>query len=160
MTNQLIEWVDRDETSVISRRSIPASIVTPTASNKQAEMNEFCTPLAVSQAQQATIYNYAGDRGGWGGREKWPRGVLGTKLERDDRLTQPDGWGKKIGKKNYCQTHGWDVGPDHNHSKYMWPDSCHDALATVEDTKNGCQTYKHLSHKVWMKVRGAWWTNQ
>ena len=54
-----------------------------------------------------------------------------------------------FGNKNYCHTHRWDAGHDQNISRCMWPDSCHGVTATANDNKNGCQTYKQLSHKSW-----------
>jgi len=77
------------------------------------------------------------------------QGVVGERSDRDKRLTRfDDGHETKMfGNQNYCHTHGWYVAPTHDSGRCSYPDSCHDATATADDTKNGCELYKRLSHK-------------
>ena len=56
--NQLIDPIDRDDTSVVSsNQSILTSIVAPPVLNQQAEIDKLRNALAVIQAQQVTPQN-------------------------------------------------------------------------------------------------------
>ena len=122
----------------------------------QQELAATRTALAVSEARN--IPNPpgrgGGGRGGPGrghggrGNGRRPPGILGTFSELDKQLTRYDDGRttKMYGNQNYCHTHGWDNPPSHDSTNCSYPDKFHDIAATAENTKNGCDLYKSVSH--------------
>ena len=150
----------REEASNISsaRSTIPTVVTTQPHTALQNEVQALRTALAASEArnQHGNPSGRGGgrgrrttDRGAGRGHGRRPVGVLGTNSDQDKRLTRHDDGRttKRFGNQNYCHTHGWDISPTHNSSNCSYPDKHHISTATAENTHNGCNLYKRLSHK-------------
>ena len=166
----------RYEASVLTSRTIPSTVTTRPLAALQQEVATLRTALAISEACGIPNNNNPkppgqggggrdggrggpgrnggrggpGRNGGRGGRgDRQPAGILGACSDKDKRLTRYDGGRttKTYGNQNYCHTHRWDNQPNHDSTNCSYPDMHHDNTATAEDTKNGCDLYKRVSHK-------------
>ena len=165
--NQVVEAQNSapDDASILSNRStVPTTVTTsqPMLALQQ-ELAATHTALAVSEAHN--IPNPPPRRGGGGGRGggrggpgrgrggrgngRRPPGILGAFSVLDKHLTRYDDGRttKTYGNQNYCHTHGWDNVPSHDSTNCSYPDKFHDVTATADNTKNGCDLYKPVSHK-------------
>ena len=73
----------------------------------------------------------------------------GESRANDRTKRKDDGRTEKQHKnnKNCCHTHGWDVCDGHDSARCYRPDKFHDATATNDNFKGGCDLYRRLSHK-------------
>ena len=159
--NEIIEnqTVRDDQASLAS--SIPRTVSTA-QTTQTAEINELKAMVNRLIEAQTNGNNGGGDNGGGdnggggyrrdrnrdrgyegGGRQKGVRSFQDKRNKRkDDGRTE-----KRFKNKNCCHTHGWDVCDEHNSQTCLWPDKHHDATATADNFKGGCDVYKRLSHK-------------
>ena len=169
VVNQVVEAQNsaRDDASILSTRSNVLATVTTTQPMLalQQELAVTRTALTISEARHLSnnIPNpprrgggcsggrgrpgSGGSLGGHGGRR--PAGILGACSENDKRLTRYDNGRttKTYGNQNYCHTYAWDNTPNRDSTNFSYPDKFHDITATAENTKNGCDLYKRVSHR-------------
>ena len=79
-------------------------------------------------------------------RQLRPHGVLGAFSDKDKCLTRIDDGRlvKFYQDQNCCHTYGCDVAEGHSSATCIYPDMCHEILATAENPMDECLLYKRI----------------